>query len=84
MQPIITEYPQYFTTTILQWKKLLKPEKYKDIIIISLKFLVTDKRVKLLDAKDKEYQFWKRNPLSAELRNHVVFRQKLNYIHNTW
>jgi hypothetical protein len=31
MQPIITEYPQYFTATILQWKKLLKPEKYKEI-----------------------------------------------------
>jgi REP element-mobilizing transposase RayT len=47
MQPIITEYPQYFTATILQWKKLLKPEKYKDVIISSMKFLVTDKRVKL-------------------------------------
>ena len=47
MQPTITEYPQYFTATILQWKKLLKPEKYKDIIISSMKFLVADKRVKL-------------------------------------
>ena len=65
----------------MQWKKLLKPEKYKDIIISSLKFLVTDKRVKLLDAKDRKYQFWKRNPLSVELRNHAVFRQKLDYIH---
>jgi REP element-mobilizing transposase RayT len=47
MQPIITEYPQYFTATILEWKKLLKPEKYKDIITGSMKFLVTDKRVKI-------------------------------------
>ena len=134
MQPIITEYPQYFTATILQWKKLLKPDKYKDIIINSMQFLVTDKRVKLfcfvimdnhihliwqmmwdidpeavqrdflkytaqrikkdlqknhpevllqfkVDAKDREYQFWKRNPLSVELRKHAVFRQKLDYIH---
>ena len=134
MQPTITEYPQYFTATILQWKKLLKPEKYKDIIISSMKFLVTDKRVKLfcfvimdnhihliwqmmwdidpeavqrdflkytaqrikknlqknhpevlsqfkVDAKDREYQFWKRNPLSVELKSHAVFRQKLDYIH---
>lgn len=77
---VIEQYPPYFTVTILQWKKLLKPEKYKDIIISSMKFLVTDKRVKLLDAKDRKYQFWERNPLSVELRNHPVFRQKLDYI----
>ncbi len=134
MASIITEYPQYFTATILQWKKLLQLEKYKDIITGSLKFLVTDKRIKLfsfvimdnhihliwqmqwdsdpeavqrdflkytaqrikkdlqkkhpevlahfkVEAKDREYQFWKRNPLSVELRNHTVFRQKLDYIH---
>ena len=34
-----------------------------------------------VEAKDREYQFWKRNPLSVELRNHAVFRQKLDYIH---
>ena len=45
-----------------------------------MKFLVTDKRVKLLDAIDREYQFWKCNPLSVELRNHAVFRKKLDYI----
>lgn len=33
-----------------------------------------------VDAKDREYQFWKRNPLSVELRNHPVFRQKLDYL----
>ena len=32
-------------------------------------------------AKDREYQFWKRNALSVELRNHKVFIQKLDYIH---
>ena len=47
MPEIITEYPQYFTATILQWKKLLKQEKYKAIVTASLKFLVTDKRIKL-------------------------------------
>jgi hypothetical protein len=34
-----------------------------------------------VNAKDREYQFWKRSPLSVELRNHRVFRQKLDYIH---
>jgi hypothetical protein len=26
MPPIITEYPQFFTATNLEWKKLLKPD----------------------------------------------------------
>jgi REP element-mobilizing transposase RayT len=47
MSAIITEYPQFFTATNLEWKKLLKPDKYKDIIIISFKFLVKDKRAKI-------------------------------------
>jgi len=45
MSPLITEYPQFFTATILEWRKLLKPGKYKDIIIDSMRFLVTEKRV---------------------------------------
>ena len=43
----ITEYPQYFTATNLEWLKLLKPEKYKDLIISSLCFLVEDNRAKI-------------------------------------
>jgi putative transposase len=34
-----------------------------------------------VDAKDRTFQFWKRNPLSIELRTHSVFLQKLEYIH---
>ena len=34
-----------------------------------------------VDAKDREYQFWERNPLSVELRSHKIFLQKLDYIH---
>lgn len=40
-------YIQFFTATILWWKPLLKPDKYKQIIIDSLKFLVKNKRVKV-------------------------------------
>lgn len=47
MQSIITENPQFFTATILEWKRLLKPEKYKDIIISSLQFLVENNRIKV-------------------------------------
>ena len=134
MVPIITEYPQFFTATNLEWKRLLKPDKYKEIIIGSMRFLVKNKRVKIfsfvvmenhihliwqilpdndpeavqrdflkytaqrikkdlqknhpavlayfkVDAKDREYQFWERNALSVELRNHTVFIQKMEYIH---
>ncbi len=42
----MTEYfAQFFTATILEWKPLLQQEKYKNIIINSLSFLVKDKRV---------------------------------------
>ncbi|HMK26158.1 MAG TPA: hypothetical protein VK483_09020 [Chitinophagaceae bacterium] len=47
MNNIITEYPNYFTATNLEWKHLLKPDKYKNILIDSLRFLVKDKRIKL-------------------------------------
>jgi putative transposase len=116
------------------WKRLLQPDKYKNIIISSLRFLVEDKRINLFsfaimsnhihliwqlqalihphhvqrdflkytaqrikhdlkknhlavlshfesDASDRNYQFWKRRPLSIELRTHEVYRQKLDYIH---
>lgn len=47
MPATITEAPQFFTATILEWKRLLKPEKYKDIITSSLRFLVENNRVKV-------------------------------------
>ncbi len=134
MAAIITEYPQFFTATNLEWKKLLQPDKYKDIVISSLRFLVNNKRAKVfafvimenhihliwqmmpdndpeavqrdflkytaqrikkdllqfhpevlahfkVAAKDREYQFWKRNALSIELRTDKVYQQKLEYIH---
>lgn len=45
MAGTITEYPHFFTATNLEWKKLLAQDKYKDIIIESMRFLVKDKRV---------------------------------------
>src|SRR5258705_6037310 len=47
MASIITEWPQYFTATNLQWKKLLASDKYKNIIIESLRFLVAGQRITL-------------------------------------
>ena len=40
-------FVSFFTATILYWKPLLINDKYKDIIIDSMRFLVKDKRVKI-------------------------------------
>ena len=39
------ECPQFFTATIQEWKHLLKEEKYKNIIVDALNFLVTEGNV---------------------------------------
>ncbi|MDB5132908.1 MAG: hypothetical protein JWR02_2657 [Mucilaginibacter sp.] len=36
----------------------------------------------LVNAKDRQYQFWERNALSVDLWSEPVFEQKLDYIHN--
>ena len=127
-------WPQYFTATIYEWKHLLADNNCKDIIIESMRFLVTNKRIELnafvimsnhfhaiwqpvfgftasaiqasfmkytaqqlkrsieksnhelldsflVNKEDRNYQIWKRRPLSVELRTTAVFDQKLNYIH---
>ena len=38
---------QFFTATILEWKPLLKQDKYKQLILDSLRFLVKEGRVKV-------------------------------------
>jgi len=40
-------YAEYYTATIVEWKKLLKPDKYKDIIINSLSYLVKEGTIKV-------------------------------------
>jgi putative transposase len=40
-------YAQFFTATILEWKQLLKPDKYKEIITGSLAYLVEHQRIKV-------------------------------------
>lgn len=126
-------WPQFYTATILEWKHLLKQDKYKEVIVSSLQHLVKEKRITLyafvimnnhihliwqaladtpekiqlafmkftaqqikfdliknhplvlekfkVNAKDRTYQFWERNPLGIDLYTHDVFMQKLEYIH---
>ncbi len=50
------------------------------------KLSLVEKDTNALDAykvnkHSRTYQFWKREPLSIELRTHAVFMQKLEYIH---
>ena len=60
---LITEYyPQFFTATILEWKHLLVEDKYKDIIIESLRFLVKEKGYHLFICNNaKSYSYYMAN-----------------------
>ena len=57
----------FFTATILGWKKLLCPDKYKEIIVQSMKFLCANSRVKI-------YGF-------VIMPNHVHFLWKIGQSH---
>jgi putative transposase len=60
-------YIQFFTTTNLWWKKLLKPDKYKQVVIDSLAFLVKNNRIKV-------YGF-------VVMPNHIHLLWKINQQH---
>ena len=130
-----TIWPQFFTASVQQHFHLLQEDRYKDILITALNFLVDDKRVDLsafvimsnyvhiiwqplqnytltniqasfmrhtakhilkklekenplvkeqlkVNKYDRDYQVWKREPLSIELYNEKALLQKLEYIHN--
>ena len=66
MPAFITEYPQFFTASIKGYHKLLEEDKYKDIIIDSLRFLVEDKRIVLYSfviMSDHIHLIWQMQPL---------------------
>jgi len=66
----------FWTTTINQWKHLLKRDDYKakDSPSFLLEFAVT--------ANNKNYEFWQRDSLAIHLFSKDVAFQKLDYIHN--
>ena len=125
----------FYTASILQWKHLLKPDKYKDIILNSFQYMVDESRAKIyafvimpnhilllwrilppwnlmevqrdfmkftgqmikfdlkqyhpevlekfyVGLKDREYQFWQRNPMNKLLTSREIVEQKLDYIHH--
>jgi hypothetical protein len=42
-----TEWPQFYTATILNWQHLLQEDKYKDIVVESLQFCVKENKIRL-------------------------------------
>jgi REP element-mobilizing transposase RayT len=55
----------FFTASILHWKSLLKPKKYKNIIINSFDFLVREKRANIYGfviMPNHIHLLWKINP----------------------
>ena len=45
MKQYAQEWPQFFTATIQNWKHLLNEDKYKNIIVNALQFLVSEGKV---------------------------------------
>ncbi|MGN6617416.1 MAG: hypothetical protein ACTHJ5_09590, partial [Ilyomonas sp.] len=45
--PLNSYFPDFFTATIPEWKLLLKQDKFKNILIQSLEYLVKDERILL-------------------------------------
>ena len=42
---IAIEWPHFYTATIYQWKQILNDDKFKNIIIESIHFLIDDNRI---------------------------------------
>jgi hypothetical protein len=72
MQPLI--HPSHVQRDFLKYTaQQIKADLKKNQPLDLLNFEV--------DANDRRYNFWKRRPLSIELRTHKIFMQKLNYPH---
>jgi REP element-mobilizing transposase RayT len=125
----------FYTASVLHWKNLFHPDKYKELILESLKFMVKDKRASIyafvimpnhihlvwkiatpwkledvqrdfmkytsqmikfdlkkhhpkvleqfyVGARDREYQFWHRNPMNKLIDSREIVEQKIDYIHH--
>ena len=42
---ILVHHPVFLTATIREWKRLLKPDKYKDVVLSGLKHLVSQNKI---------------------------------------
>lgn len=72
-------YISFFTATILKWKRLLLNDKYKDIIIDSMKFIVKDGRADIyafVIMPNHVHIVWK---IKEDYKLHDVQRDFLKY-----
>lgn len=63
-----THYIQFFTATILGWRPLLQEDRYKDIVLQSMKFLVGDNRARIhgfVIMPNHLHLIWRINPERA-------------------
>jgi putative transposase len=73
--------------------KIAEDRKKEDVQRDFLKYTAQKMKLKLIDeepeklkpfhvgAKDREYQFWERNPLTSRLPTEEIIVQKINFIH---
>ncbi len=129
----------FWTAIVVGWKRLLAQNKYKQVIIDSLKYLVEKQKIVVygfvimrnaaqpnhihilwelkelngkerphssflkftthkflkdlqanhpavlsvfeVNSKERDHQFWQRDPLAVEMYNRMIFQQKLEYVH---
>ncbi|TAF76568.1 MAG: transposase, partial [Bacteroidetes bacterium] len=73
---IIVEYPYFFTATILEWKHLLKPDKFKDIIVNSLAYMAENNRMKIfafIIMSNHIHVIWQNIPPYNQKENQLSF-----------
>jgi putative transposase len=75
-----TEHPQFITITVFEWKHLLKPDKYKELILDSLEFLVKEKRVEVYGFVIMSNHFHLIWQIQEPHRREAVQRDFLKYV----
>ena len=124
----------FWTATVVRWKRLFAQDKYKQVIIDSLKYLVEKQKIVVygfvimpnhvhilwemkelngkekphssflkftaheflkdlkanhpavlaifeVNKKERDHQFWQRDPLAIEMYDRFILQQKLAYLH---
>lgn len=69
-------WPVFFTATIVEWKYLLNEDRYKDILIGSLRFLIEQRRIRLFSfviMSNHIHLIWQALPGFTQQKNQLSF-----------
>ena len=81
-------WPQFYTATILEWKPLLKPGEYKNIIIQWLQYLTTNKKITLyafVIMDNRIHLIWQALPgKTSEQVQHSIMKYTIRQIKFDW